>query len=202
MALWLAPDPLVVASRSAVRRAMLDAAGIPLVVFPADVDERALEARNPNATAGETALMLAREKARVVAAKFPGYFVLGADQTLVLGDRRFAKPADLDAAQEQLRALSGRTHELHSAVVIIRDGRTLFSHSDVARMTVRSLSERFIANYIEVAVDAVTESVGAYQLEKLGVHLFERVEGDHFTVLGLPLLPLLAFLRRERCLDS
>jgi septum formation protein len=202
MALWLAPDPLVVASRSAVRRAMLDAAGIPLVVFPADVDERALEARNPTATASEVALMLAREKARVVAARFPGYFVLGADQTLVLGDRRFTKPADLDAAREQLRALSGRTHELHSAVVIIRDGRTLFSHSDIARMTVRSLSERFIANYIEVAGDAVTESVGAYQLEKLGVHLFERVEGDHFTVLGLPLLPLLAFLRRERCLDS
>ena len=109
MALWLASDPLVLASRSAVRRAMLDAAGIPLVVVPADVDERALEARNSHATASETALMLAREKARAVAAKFPGYFVLGADQTLVLGDRRFTKPADVEAAREQLRALSGRT---------------------------------------------------------------------------------------------
>ena len=202
MPLWLAPDPLVVASRSEVRRAMLEAAGIPLIVHPADVDERALETRHQSADASDTALMLAREKAKAVAAKFSGYFVLGADQTLVLGNRRFTKPADLDAAREQLRALSGRTHELHSAVVIMRDGRALFSHADVARMTVRSLSERFIANYVEAAGEAVTASVGAYQLERLGVHLFERVEGDHFTVLGLPLLPLLAFLRRERCLDS
>jgi septum formation protein len=202
MPLWLASDPLVVASRSAARRAMLEAAGITLVIHPADVDERALEARNPTATASEVALVLAREKARAVASRFPGHFVLGADQTLVLGNRRFTKPADVEAAREQLRALSGRTHELHSAVVVIRDGRALFSHSDVARMTVRSLSERFIANYIEAAGAAVTASVGAYQLEALGVHLFERVEGDHFTVLGLPLLPLLAFLRRERCLDS
>src|SRR5215470_7452853 len=202
MALWLAADPLVVASRSAARRAMLEAAGIPIEVFPADVDERGLEARNPGGGAGDTALMLAREKARAVSVKFPGHFVLGADQTLVLGNRRFSKPADVEAAREQLRALSGRTHELHSAVAVVRDGRALFTHVDIARMTVRALSERFIASYVEAAGDAVTASVGAYQLEGLGVHLFERVEGDHFTVLGLPLLPLLAFLRRERCLDS
>jgi len=181
---------------------MLEAAGIPILVFPADVDERALEARSPGVGAGEAALMLAREKARAVAAKFPRHFVLGADQTLVLGNRRFSKPADVEAAHEQLRALSGRTHELHSAVAVVRDGRALFTHVDIARMTVRALSERFIASYIEAAGDAVTASVGAYQLEGLGVHLFERVEGDHFTVLGLPLLPLLAFLRREGCLDS
>jgi septum formation protein len=202
MALWLAPDPLVLASRSAARRAMLEAAGIPLVVFPADVDERALEVRHQSTNASEVALLLAREKARAVAARFPGYFVLGADQTLVLGARRFTKPANIDEAREQLRALSGRTHELHSAVAIMRDERMLFSHADVARMTVRSLSDRFITSYIDAAGEAVRASVGAYQLEGFGVHLFERVEGDYFTVLGLPMLPLLAFLRRERCLDS
>src|SRR5262249_14984083 len=149
---------------------------IPIVVFPADVDERALEARTPGVGAGETALMLAREKARAVAVKFPGYFVPGADQTLVLGNRRFSTPADVEAARERLRAVSVPKRELRSAVAVVRDGRALFTHVDIARMTVRALSERFIASYTEAAGDAVTASVGAYQLEGLGVHLFERVE--------------------------
>ncbi len=179
---------------------MLEAAGIPLVVSVGDVDERALEQRHPSALVSEAALVLAREKARVVASQFPGHYLVGGDQMLVLAERRFTKPVDRNAAKEQLRALSGRTHELHSAVAVVRDGRAVFTHVDVARMTVRSLSERFIDHYLESAWPKVASSVGAYQLERSGVQLFDRIEGDHFTILGLPLLPLLAFLRREGCL--
>ena len=202
MPLWLAPDALVLASKSQARLTMLAAAGIPIEADPADIDERSLEWKNPGVSASDTALMLAREKARVVSMRQPGRFVVGADQTLVLGDRRFTKPEHRDAAREQLRALSGRTHELHSAVVVARDGRPLFTHVDVARLTVRPLSDRFIASYLDAAGRAVLDSVGGYQVERLGVHMFERIEGDHFTVLGLPLLPLLGFLRREGYLDS
>jgi septum formation protein len=118
----------------------------------------------------------------------------------VLGQTRFTKPTDAVAAREQLRALSGRTHELCSAIAVVRDGRVVFSHCGVARMTMRSLSELFLDAYLESAGPAVTSSVGGYQLEKLGIHLFERIEGDHSTILGLPLIPLLGFLRREGCL--
>jgi len=197
MLLWLDPAPLVLASRSAARRAMLAAAGIPVELTIADVDERGVEARAGPLSASEAAVLLAREKARVVAAKIDGRFVVGGDQTLVLGDRRFSKPADRAAAREQLRALSGRTHELHSAVAVARDGRVVFSHVDTARLTMRSLSEKFLDVYLDTMGPEASASVGAYQLERLGVHLFERIEGDHFTILGLPLLALLAFLRRE-----
>ena len=202
MPLWLAPEPLILASRSASRRLILEAAGIPVDIVPADIDERALELKNPAGTASEVALMLAREKARVIAARFSGRFIVGADQTLVLANRRFSKPVGREAAREQLRALGGRTHELHSAVVVARDGRAVFSHVDIARLTVRSLSDRFIENYLDAAGDTILASVGAYQLERLGVHLFERIEGDYFTVLGLPLMALLAFFRRESCIAT
>jgi septum formation protein len=145
-------------------------------------------------------MLLAREKARAVAAIMPGRFVVGADQTLALGRAWFTKPADRDAARAQVRALSGRTHELHAAVAVARDGRVVFSHSEVARLTMRVISDRFLETYLDAAGPAVTQSVGAYQLEKLGIHLFERVEGDHFVILGLPLIQLLGFLRREGCL--
>ncbi len=200
--LWLAAHPLVLASRSQVRRALLEAAGIPIKSIPPDLDERAVEARAGHSLgASDAALLLAREKARSVAAP-PGQYVLGADQTLALGRARFTKPSDIEAAREQLRALSGRTHELCSAVAVAKDGRAIFSHCEVARMTMRSLSERFIDAYLAAAGSAVTSSVGAYQLEKLGIHLFERIEGDHFTILGLPLVHLLAFFRREGCLAA
>ena len=126
--------------------------------------------------------------------------MIGADQTLALGERLFSKPADRKQAAEQLHALAGRTHELHSAVAVARDGRTLFANISVARMTMRSLGSDEIDAYLGAAGEAVTTSVGAYQLEGLGVHLFERIEGDHFTILGLPLLPLLEFLRNQRLL--
>jgi nucleoside triphosphate pyrophosphatase len=202
MALWLADQPLVLASKSAPRRALLEAAGIPVEVRPADIDERAVEQAAAENGAGEVAALLARAKAHAVANVMPGRLVLGADQTLVLGERRFDKPADLAAARAQLRMLAGKTHELHSAIAFVRDGEVLNETVQVARMTMRPLSENFLDAYLETAGDAVTASVGSYQLERYGVHLFERVEADHFTILGLPLLPTLDFLRREGSLAS
>jgi septum formation protein len=196
--LWLAPQPLVLASRSSARRAMLEAAGIPVDLAAADIDERAVEARA--GAASEAATVLAREKALVGATQQPDRVVVGADQTLALGPQRLSKPQNRAAAGEQLRTLSGRRHELHSAVAVARAGRVVFSHVETARMTLRPISDRFIDTYLDVVGSDAMSSVGAYQVEKLGIHLFERIEGDHFTILGLPLLPLLAFLRREHCL--
>jgi septum formation protein len=176
---------------------MLEAAGIPLEVRPADIDERRIEAAAPAGDAGAAAALLAREKANAVAVTMAGRLVLGADQTLVLGMQRFTKPANRAAAGAQLRALAGRGHELHSAVAFVRDGVALFEHVGVARLTMRPLSEAFIEAYLDAAGAAATASVGGYQLEGLGVQLFERVDGDYFTVLGLPLLPALDFLRRQ-----
>jgi len=200
MALWLAAEPLVLASRSIARAALLTGAGIAIEVLPADIDERGVEAEAAAQDAGAAAALLAREKARAVAALRPGRLVLGADQTLALGARRFSKPADRAAAAEQLRALRGKSHDLHSAVAVMRDGELLFEHTETARLAMRNFSDQFLEEYLDLADDAVTTSVGAYQLEKPGIQLFERVEGDYFTILGLPLLPLLAFLRREHCL--
>src|SRR5215470_7528 len=202
MSLWLPAEPLVLASKSAVRRAIIEAAGIPLEVAPADIDERAVEARAVAGSATDAAVLLAREKARAGCAGIKGRFVVGADQTLALGRARFTKPVDRDTAREQLKTLAGRTHELHSAVAIARDGRVLFSHVDTAKLTMRSLSDRFLDAYLDTAGDAVLASVGGYQLEGLGSHLFERIEGDYFTILGLPLFALLGFLRREGCLPG
>jgi septum formation protein len=200
MALWLSPHPLVLASRSPARKAMLEAAGIPIEIIAADIDERGVESRGAPPSASDAALLLAREKATAIATRLPGRFVVGADQTLALGRARFTKPADRAAAHEQLRTLSARTHELHSAVAVARDGRVIFSHVDVAKLSMRALSDRFLDSYLDAAGATIRQSVGGYQLERLGAQLFERIEGDYFTILGLPLLQLLAFLRREGCL--
>jgi septum formation protein len=202
MPLWLSRDPLVLASSSAARRAMLEAAGIPIQIVIADIDERGIESRAAPTSATEAAQLLAREKAKAVATKLPGRYVVGADQTLALGRARFTKPADRAAAYEQLRTLSGRTHELHSAVAVGRDGRIIFTHVDVARLSMRTLSDRFLDAYLAAVGTTAGHSVGGYQLERIGAQLFERIEGDYFTILGLPLLPLLTFLRREGCLAA
>jgi len=200
MAMWLSAEPLVLASRSAVRRALLEAAGIPVTVHATDIDERRLEAQAQLMPAADIAARLALAKASSVAKSSPGRLVLGADQILTLDGKRFAKPADRAAARAQLQAFAGRTHELHSAVVLVQDATALFQHADTARLTMRAFSDRFLDRYLDVVGVAATASVGAYQLEGPGIQLFERIEGDYFTILGLPLLPALDFLRRHGCL--
>jgi septum formation protein len=200
MTLWRGKHPLILASQSRARQTLLANVGIDFEAIAADIDERAVQQSSGLSAAGEVAALLAREKALWVSSRKPGQFVVGADQTLALGTRLFSKPAGRPQAAEQLRALAGRSHELHSAVAVARDGEILFADAPTARMTMRQLSEAEISAYLDEAGEAVTSSVGAYQLEGLGVHLFERIEGDHFTILGLPLLQLLAFLRSERLL--
>jgi septum formation protein len=195
MSLWGGDKPLILASQSKSRQALLKAAGIPFAAIPADIDERGIQARSGLKDPGAIAALLAKSKALHVASQEAGRVVVGADQTLALKERLFSKPAGRIQAADQLRALAGATHELHSAIAIARNADILFEHVAVARMTMRRLSDEAIEKYLDAAGEAVTTSVGAYQLEGLGVHLFERTEGDHFTILGLPLLPLLAALR-------
>jgi septum formation protein len=200
MTLWRGKEPLVLASQSRARQILLANAGLEFQSDPAAIDERAIQQSSGLSAPGEIAGLLARAKARTVSIRRRGRYVVGADQTLALGTRIFSKPAGREQAAEQLRALSGQCHELHAAIAVARDEMILFDHVSVARMTMRRLEDSEIEAYLKEAGSAVTSSVGAYQLEGLGVHLFERIEGDHFTILGLPLLPLLGFLRGEHLL--
>jgi septum formation protein len=201
MTLWRGQHPLILASQSRARQMLLANAGIVFEAIPADIDERAVQETSGFSAPSEIATLLAHEKALVVSRAMPGRFVVGADQTLALEQHFFTKPAGRAQAFAQLRMLAGRSHELHSAVAVARDGKILFGDVAIARLTMRRLSEAEIAAYLDEAGEAVvTSSVGAYQLEGLGVHLFERIEGDHFTILGLPLLPLLDFLRSQHLL--
>lgn len=197
--LWRGEAPLILASKSSARRSLLAATRIPFESCDSMIDERAIEgplhARGARGSA--IALHLARAKALSVAARQPRRLVLGADQTLSIGGRTLTKPADRAAAAAQLQLLSGATHELHSALCVALDGDILFEAAPSAALTVRPLSPEFIEAYLDEAGDAVRSSVGAYQVEGLGIHLFEWIEGDHSTILGLPLLPLLNFLREE-----
>ena len=201
MTIWRGKHPLILASQSRARQMLLGNAGIPFDAVPADIDERVVQKNSGLSAPGEIAGLLAREKALFVSSKNPERYVVGADQTLALGTRLFSKPAGRTQAADQLRLLVGGTHELHSAIAVARDGKVMFADVSIARMTMRHLSKSEIEAYLDQAGEAVTTSVGAYQLEGLGVHLFERIEGEHFTILGLPLLPLLAFLRREQLLN-
>jgi septum formation protein len=201
MTMWRGTKPLILASQSHARQALLANAGIAFEAIPAEIDERGIQRASGLSEPGEIATLLAREKAVSVALRHPGQFVVGADQTLALDQRVFSKPAGRAQAAVQLRALAGQSHELHSATAVARDGEILFEDVSIARMTMRPLDGAAIRAYLDAAGEAITASVGAYQLEGLGVHLFERIEGDHFTILGLPLLPLLKFLRSQGLLQ-
>ncbi len=200
MSVWRAQQPLILASQSETRKTLLIDAGLNVETVPADIDERAIQKNSGLTDASAIASLLAFEKARHVSAKHSGRYVVGADQTLALGERLFSKPDNRNAAVIQLQALAGQTHQLHSAVNLFKDGRSLFDHTSAASMSMRKLTVAEIAAYLDAAGTSVTTSVGAYQLEGLGAHLFERIEGDHFTILGLPLLPLLGYLRSENLL--
>ena len=197
--LWLAREPLVLASKSVARQALLKAAGVPFDAIVAAIDERAVEAplRAKGAPPEAIAIHLARAKALIISSREPGRLIVGADQVLALGEEIFSKPPDLAAAKTQLQKLPGKTHALHSALCVARGVRILFETVSRADITCRPFSVDFIDRYLAVAGDAVLASVGAYQLEGLGIHLFEKIDGDQATILGLPLLPLLAFLREE-----
>jgi septum formation protein len=197
MSLWQDGQPLVLASRSMSRRQMLEAAGIPIEICIPDVDERAVETAAGTPSPPGAALLLACEKAKAVSRLMPGRIVAGADQTLAFESQRLNKPDNLARAREQLTMLAGKTHYLHSAIALVQDDRLLFDAVDTASLTLRQLSGPFLDRYLDAAGDAVLSSVGAYQLEKAGIHLFERIDGNYFTILGLPLLPLLDFLRRN-----
>ncbi|MCU4182686.1 Maf family protein [Bosea sp. BH3] len=200
--LWLAAEPLILASGSTTRRAMLSAAGVPVEVVKPEIDERAVEQplAEQEVPADQIAAALACAKALAVSRDRPGRLVLAADQTLTCDGIAFHKPADHQAARAQIAALAGRPHELHSAFVLALDGAPVAEGLETARLTMRELEAGFITRYVESAGPAILGSVGGYQLEGLGAQLFEAVDGNHFTILGLPLLAVLAALRDLDCL--
>ncbi|MDB5570888.1 MAG: Maf family protein [Hyphomicrobiales bacterium] len=202
--LWTEAENLVLASKSEARRLLLAAVGLPFEVLCVDVDERVIEATllSKGAQLRDVAIQLASAKAVAASAIRPGRLVLGADQTLSFEGQGLHKPASLDEAAVQLSRLGGKTHELWAAFAFARDGQVLAADADVARMTMRPLTPTFIERYLQAAGSDILGSVGAYQVEGLGVHLFERIEGAHSTIMGLPILPVLAFLRRRGFIDS
>lgn len=195
---------LILASQSPFRRMLMENAGLVFETEAAAIDERAVEtalaARKP--TPQQVAETLATEKALDVARRRPGALVIGSDQTLSLEGRVFHKPADMAEARTHLQAMSGRTHSLNCGIALVRDGATLWSHVSIAHLTMRPLTDAFIDRHLARVGTRVLASVGAYQLEGEGVQLFERIDGDYFTILGLPLLPLLAKLRDLGAIDA
>ncbi|MBM6593914.1 Maf family protein [Microvirga pudoricolor] len=199
---WAAPSPLLLASTSRTRRALLESAGIVPETEAPGVDERAIEmeAASDRLSPPALAARLAREKALAVSRRHPARIVLGADQVLACDGILFHKPGGRDEAFEQLSRLSGRTHALHAAGCLARDGEILSDFDATARLTMRELGPDAINLYLDRADSSVLVSTGVYQVEGLGIHLFERIEGDHSTILGLPLIPLLSALRGLGCL--
>ncbi len=197
-------NTLILASGSPWRAKMLRDAGLSIVTDPADIDERAVEAplRAADLPAEDVAAVLAEAKATEVAPRHPGALVLGCDQVLEFGGEIHSKPADMEAARRKLLAMRGKAHHLHSALAVVRDGETIWRHVATATLTMRDFSPEFVGRYLADAGDAVLSSVGAYQIEGRGIQLFEKIDGDFFTIVGLPLLPLLAFLRDQGELET
>jgi septum formation protein len=194
---------LILASSSPFRRMLLKNAGLEFEAHAAKMDERAIEAplEREGASPDTVALVLARAKADEVSGRFPDALIIGSDQTMSLGDRVFHKPHDMADAANHLRLLSGQTHRLNSAIAIIRNGALLWEHVSHASLTMRVLSADFISRHLARVGNTALGSVGAYQLEGEGIQLFSQIEGDYFTILGLPMLPLLAKLRELDAID-
>lgn len=196
--------PVVLASKSPFRATILKNAGISFTSQKANIDERAVEAPlyDTGATPEDVALILAEAKADDVSERFSQSLIIGCDQTLSLGSEIFHKPADMDGARRHLLALSGKTHQLNSAVVLVQNGQTLWRHMSVAHMTMRKLDPAFIGRHLARVGDIALSSVGAYQIEGEGIQLFDKIDGDYFTIVGLPLLPLLTELRARGIIDA
>jgi len=195
---------LILASQSTARLLMLRNAGLSFEAKPAPIDERAVEApliaeRQPPS---DIALALAEAKAVAVSRVEPDAVVIGADQTLEADGVRWTKPRTIDEARQQLESLAGHTHALHSGVAVARNRGVVWGHVDTARLTMRKLSAGFIDRYLAEVGEVALASVGAYQIEGIGIQLFERIDGDFFTILGLPLLPLLSWLRAQKMIPS
>lgn len=201
-----AAPAIILASASPTRQRLLKAAGIPFAAISASVDEaiirETLTADGAEVDPADMAEVLARAKAEDVSARHPGSVVIGADQVLSCNGELFTKPGTMDRARDTLLALRGRTHQLHSAVVIAEDGETEWTYVDTVDLSMRAFSTAFIGRYLAEAGGDVLDSVGAYQIEGPGIQLFERIEGDHFTIVGLPLLALLARLREIGAIDG
>lgn len=195
---------LVLASASPFRRMLLENAGIPFQAKAADIDERAIESQveQQGPSPEEVALILAEAKARNVGQHFPGDIIIGSDQTMSLGSRVYHKPGDMNEARDHLLSLSGQVHQLNSAIVLTRGNDVLWKHVSSARMSVRVLTSAFIEAHLARVGNKALASVGAYQLEGEGIQLFDKIDGDYFTILGLPMLPLLAKLRDLRVIDA
>lgn len=194
----------VLASSSPFRAELLTKAGLIFSTDAADIEERAVEAPlvESGLDAADVAAVLAEAKALDVSARHPGALVLGADQTMALDGELLHKPANMEEARFRLLAMSGKAHALHSALALVRDGETLWRHVSTVHMHVRTLSPAFIGRYLAEVGEAALQSVGAYQIEGAGIRLFDRVEGDYFTIIGMPMLPLLAELRRLDMIDG
>jgi len=197
-------ETLILASGSSFRRELLLNAGVPFEAVLPETDERAVEATldGTGATPDEVALVLAEAKALDVSARFPDALVIGADQTLSLDDVIFHKPSTMEEARRTLLALSGRTHHLNTAAVLVVGGETVWRHVEIARMTMRTLDPGFVGRHLAAVGELALRSVGAYQIEGRGIQLFDKIEGDTFTIVGLPLLPLLAALRQQGAIDG
>lgn len=193
---------IVLASQSASRKAMLDAAGIAYEARSSDVDEGAIKRELIGVPGGDVATILAEAKALPVSVGVPGKLVLGGDSLVEVGGRQFDKPVNREQAAEHLRFFSGQRMNLHSAAVLVRDGMTVWRHCETARLDIRQLSDSFIDSYLNREWPAVSGCVGVFRIEALGVQLFERIEGSHFTVLGMPLLAVLAALRAQGELEA
>lgn len=197
-------DAIVLASGSPFRKKMLADAGLDFIQDRPQIDERAVEkaVEGSGLTPEDLASILAEAKALDVSQRQPGKIVIGTDQTLSLGDEVLHKPKDMEEARRRLLALSGKTHQLNSAIVLVRDGEVLWRHVGIARLTMRQLDPGFIGRHLSRIGDKALSSVGAYQIEGEGIQLFESIEGDHFTIVGLPLLPLLDQLRHLGAIDG